>query len=74
MHTVTQDTDMHRAPCITCLSHAICYEWTSLEVLIHVLACGHQLIVMDVPRADGMVHIVDQIWDVPINGSLLIWP
>jgi hypothetical protein len=39
VHTTTQEIDMHLAPCLTCVRHAIRFKWTSLEVLIRVRMC-----------------------------------
>jgi hypothetical protein len=41
------------------LSIIVCFGWTSLEILILVHVCDHRLLVADVPRIIGMIHVVD---------------
>jgi hypothetical protein len=59
VQTTTLEIDMHLAHCIICLSHIIYSGWTPLEILIHVRACEHRLIVIDACRVVSAINTED---------------
>jgi hypothetical protein len=63
---------MTLAPCFACLIHVTYSGRTSLEVQIHVHLHDHWLTVTSVHRIILAMHVLDYLYDVPMNKSLFI--